>query len=60
MMNTTTIQKLLDKGLLQVQKTPAPVLAWLTMRLALLCVDLGQALADHLAGYPVPTPDLTQ
>ena len=34
--HTFTIQELLDKGLLQVQKIPAPVLAWLTMRLALL------------------------
>ncbi len=33
---------------------PAQALAWLTMRLALLCVDLGEALADisiHLTIY---------
>ena len=33
---------------------PARVLAWLTMRLALLCVDLGEALANlsiHLTIY---------
>jgi len=35
-------------------KLPARALAWLTMRLALLCVDLGEALADlsiHLTIY---------